>query len=61
MYINMAINIIVCVYSATQSCPTTCNPMDYSPRGSSVPGIFPLKNTGSGCHFLLRGSSLLTD
>ena len=24
----------------TQSCPTLCNPMDYSPPGSSVHGIF---------------------
>ena len=23
-----------------QSCPTLCNPMDFSPPGSSVPGIF---------------------
>ena len=23
----------------TQSCPTLCNPMDYSPPGSSVHGI----------------------
>ena len=23
-----------------QSCPTLCNPMDCSPPGSSVPGIF---------------------
>ena len=30
-------------------------PVDYSPRGSSVHGIFPGENTGVGCHFLLRG------
>jgi len=24
----------------TQSCPTPCNPMDYSPPGSSAHGIF---------------------
>ena len=29
---------IVC--SDTQSCPTLCNTMDYSPPGSSVLGIF---------------------
>ena len=23
-----------------QSCPTLCDPMDHSPPGSSVPGIF---------------------
>ena len=28
---------------------------DYSPPGSSFHGIFPGKNTGVGCHFLLQG------
>ena len=35
--------------------PTLCNPMDCSPPGSSVQGIFPGKNSGVGCHFLLQG------
>ena len=29
--------------------------MDCSPPGSSVHGVFPGKNTGVGCHFLLQG------
>ena len=29
--------------------------MDYSPPGFSVQGIFPDKNTGVSCHFLLQG------
>ena len=29
--------------------------MDCSPPGSSVHGIFPVKNIGVGCHFLLQG------
>ena len=29
-----------CLYWVTQSCPTLCDPMDYSPPGSSVRGIF---------------------
>ena len=37
-----------------QSCPTLCDPMDYSPPGSSVHGDSPGKNTGVGCHALLR-------
>ena len=39
------------------SCPTLCNPMDYSPPGScsSVHGDFSGKNTGVGCHALLQG------
>ena len=38
--------------SVAQSCLTLCNPMNCSPPGSSD---FPSKNTGVGCHFLLRG------
>ena len=43
-----------------QLCPTLCDPMNCSPSGSSVHGIFPGKNTGVGCHFLLQtqGSNL---
>ena len=26
--------------SVVQSCPTLCDPMDYSPPGSSIHGIF---------------------
>ena len=40
-----------------QSCPTLCNPMNWSPPGSSVHGILTGKNTGVGCHALLRGIS----
>ena len=36
-----------------QSCPTLSDPMDCSPPGSSVHGIFPGKSTGVGCHCLL--------
>ena len=42
-------------YRITQSCPTLCNPMDYSPPGSSVHEDSPGKNTGVGCHALLQG------
>ena len=38
-----------------QLCLTLCDPMDCSPPGSSVRGIFPGKNTGMHCHFLLQG------
>ena len=38
-----------------QSCPTLCDPMDYSLPGFSIHGIFPGKNTGVGCYFLLQG------
>ena len=36
-----------------QSCPTLCDPMDWSPPGSSGADS-PGKNTGVGCHFLLH-------
>ena len=38
-----------------QSCLTLCNPMDYSPPGSSVHWDSPGKNTGMGSHALLQG------
>ena len=37
-----------------QSSLTLCDPMDCSLPGSSIHGIFPGKNTGVGCHFLLQ-------
>ena len=36
-----------------QSCPTLCDPMDYSSR-LLRPWNSPGKNTGVGCHFLLQ-------
>ena len=36
------------------SCPTLCDPVDYSPQRSSVHGISPGKNTGVGCHALIQ-------
>ena len=44
-----------CCCLVAQSCLTLCNPMDYSPPGSSVHGDSPGKNTGVGCHALLQG------
>ena len=43
----------VCVVHACSVMPTLCNPMNWSPSGSSVMGFS--KNTGVGCHFLLQG------
>ena len=36
-----------------QSCLTLATPMDCSPPGSSVHGIYQANNTGVGCHSLL--------
>ena len=43
------------LWSATQSCPTLCNPMDCSPPGFSVHGDSPEKNIRVGSHVLLQG------
>ena len=46
-------SILLCL--VTQSCPTLCDPVDYSPPGSSLHGDSPGLNTGVGCHALLQG------
>ena len=46
---------IHCMSVHTQSYLTLCNPVDYNLQGSSVHSIFPGKNTGMGCRFLLQG------
>ena len=38
----------------TQSCPTLCDPMDYSPPGFSVHGILQARILEWGSHFLLQ-------
>ena len=42
IYTDTCIYICVYIYAAKslQSCPTLCDPIDSSPLGSSVPGIF---------------------
>jgi len=37
-------------FSVIESCPTVCDPMDWSPPGFSVHGDFPGKNIGVGYH-----------
>ena len=44
---------VVLVRLVVQLC--LCNPMDYSPPGSSVHWDTPGKNTAVGCHALLQG------
>ena len=41
--VYVIVYVCVCVYvhaKPLQMCPALCNPMDYSPQGSSVHGIF---------------------
>ena len=38
-----------------QSCPALCHPMDFSLPDFSAHGIFQVRNTGVGSHFLLQG------
>ena len=40
------------------SCPILWDPMDCSPPGSSVHGIFQARILGVGCHLLLQGTFL---
>ena len=46
-------DVLLCLVA--QSCPTLCDPIDFSSPGSSVHGDSPGKNTGVGCHLLLQG------
>ena len=61
MYIYLPIVVMAVFFycvgecSVIQSCLTLCDPMDCRTPGSSVHGIFPGKNTGVSCHFLLHG------
>ena len=45
----------MCVLVA-QSCPTFCDPTDYSPPRLLCPWNSPGKNNGVGCHALLQGN-----
>ena len=53
MYVCVHIHTAAAAAKSLQSCPTLCNPIDSSPRGSH-PWDSPGKNTGVGCHFLLQ-------
>ena len=53
LYFNLKKGMWCSVLS--QSHPNLCNPMDYSPPGSSLHGDSSGKNTGAGCHALLQG------
>ena len=39
-YTHMCVCVCVCVHAHAQLCSTLCDPMDCSPLGSSVHGIF---------------------
>ena len=45
---TLLIGYVLCL--VTQSCPTLCNPVDFSPPGSSVHAGSPGKNIGVSCH-----------
>ena len=46
-------SLVLCLVA--QSSPIVCDPMDYSPPGSSIHGDSPGKNTGVHCHAFLQG------
>ena len=41
--INLELVLFAAAAKLRQSCPTLCDPIDYSPPGSSVPGILQTK------------------
>ena len=47
-------SVMVLLLLSPTACLTLCDPMDYTPPGFSVHGIFLDKNTGVGCHFCLQ-------
>ena len=53
--VNIILHIHAVLCLVTQLCLALCDPMDYSPPGSTVHGDSPGKNTGMGCHALLQG------
>ena len=52
-----ALCVCVCVCGVTQSCLTLCDPMDYSPPGSSAHGIFQTRILEWVASSFSRGSS----
>ena len=56
--VKLCVCVCVCVHLVTQSQLTLCDPMDYSPTGSSVYEDPLDKNIGVGCHALLQGKFL---
>ena len=55
LYQEQLITVCCVLCLVTQSCPTLCDPMDYSPPGSSIHGDSLGKNTGVDCHAFLQG------
>ena len=59
VHLIASVNIVVCCCFMLLSCVRLWFPMDCSPPGSSVHELFPGKNYGVGCHFLLQGIFLI--
>ena len=47
--INSFFSYICCCCLVAKPCPTLCDPMDYSPPGSTVHGIFQARTLEVGC------------
>ena len=56
----MCTHVCTCTHVHTQSCPTLCNPMNYSPPGPSVHGIFQARILEQFAISCSRESSQLT-
>jgi len=55
MQLTLSLSWLYMLRLVSRSCPTLCDPKDWSPPGSSVHGDSPGKNTRVGCHALLQG------
>ena len=54
---NKCLLLDMCACSVSHSCPTLCDPMDYSPPGSSVHGILQVRVLGWSAMPSSRGSA----
>ena len=57
LFLKIYVYIFTCMCTCVLSCfsLSLCDPMDYSPPGSSVHGDSLRNNTGVDCHALLQG------
>ena len=60
VYTMLQLEVCLCVCMHAQSCPTLYNPMDCSPLGSSVHGIFQAKILEKVAIYYSRGSSCVS-
>ena len=55
-FASTSISLYLLAAKSLQSCPTLCDPIDWTMQATRLPRPWdsPGKNTGVGCHFLLQ-------